>query len=93
VSPTLYISARSAGQETENGQAKRRVAKVSTVVATFNDFMLYLFHITNPGRERVTTVLTTAIPKVMYYRLTKVAPDLVLPRASFFFLQYVAFPE
>jgi hypothetical protein len=67
----LYISARSAGQETEDGQAKRRVAKLSTVIATFSDFMfdLYSYHEFREGE--VTAGPTAAIPKVMYYQLRR----------------------
>ena len=42
-SPTLCISARSAGQEIEDGQAKRSVARLTTLIATFSNFMFCLF--------------------------------------------------
>lgn len=42
-SPIWCISAWSAGQEIEDGQAKRSVARLTRVIATFSNFMFRLF--------------------------------------------------
>jgi hypothetical protein len=76
----LCISPRSAGQEIETGQAKRSVAILKTVYATFKDFTASSFpwvpflDITKVW-EPETYGPVPPISKVMYFRITAFPED------------------